>query len=160
MRATVAILAVLITGAQAENASTSGPAWQSATSTKESEKAEFLSHLRVGRFRMNIRTNNPTAGFPDSVYVAVRDGRYREAGKILLESGRRGSLDAYEVLHILLIPCWSPDLSKHLAIRRERERPAAFERAKTLQATPGALERLDWAFEADAADHAAVRSEL
>ncbi len=160
MRVTVAILAILITSAHAEKASTSGPAQQSAVSTTENKKAEFLSHLRVGRFRMNIRTNNPAADLPDSVYVAVRDGRYREAGKILLESGRGGNLDAYEALHILLIPCWSPDLSKHLATRRERDRPAALERAKTLQATPAALEQLDWAFEADAADHAAVRSEL
>lgn len=124
---------------------------------EEAEKVVFLSHLRVGRFRMN----NPVARLRADVYLALRDGRFRDAVQVLLESGRGGNLDAYEALPVLLIPCIrSPESEQYRSARRSRERTAALERAATLQLPPDVLERLEWAFEADATDSAQVRAAL
>src|SRR5262245_39592486 len=155
MRATLAVLAVLASASQfvqAEGTSAIVP-----PDATNAEQAVFATHLMVGRFRMNTRL---VAHLPDAVYPALRDWRIKDAGQILFEAGRAGSLDAYDALHILGTPCWSGDFSQHHASRRERERPGAFERAKILQLDAAALERLDWAFEADAKADARVRAEL
>jgi hypothetical protein len=154
MRATLTVLAVLASASPLIQAE--GDASTAASAAKDAEKAVFSSHLFVGRFRMNT----PMARLPQAVYPALRDGRIGDAGRILLEAHRAGNLDAYAALNILATPCWSGDFSKHLASKRAQERPAAFERAKTLQLDADGLERLDWAFSADAEADARVRAAL